>query len=255
MLWAMAEHFQKTLRTWIGQRLACGDVGLAEVREHVAESYRLPLEIYYRATSWCRERGTARGGQIDPDWSPVEVVHDYLADRLGRDEFMEQWEASGLSLRRWLINGLLFYLKERHRALHRGGRGRGGGGGRGRGGGEAAGSGSGWSAIPVHEDPGRDADRLMVGGLVRRAVKQTLAKLDAAGHGRHGRAFVAFYFEQKNVEQTADELGVSPGQVKGMLRLARGRFKASFTELLTRDGVPESRHDEELRAMLEVIHG
>ena len=236
----MAEHFQQTMRTWIGQRLAHGEAGLADVRQHVAETYRLPLEIYYAATSWCRERGSSAAGGEDPDWSPSEVVHDYLADRLGRPDYLQQWAESGLSLRRWLINGLLFYLKERHRQLAGPARGRGA---------------AGLSGLEISDDPGRRADRLMVGGLVRRAVKQTLAKLEEAGQAAHGRAFVAFHFEQASIEAIARELAKSPGQVKGMLRLARTRFRAVFVELLTHDGVPAERHDAELRAMLEVIQG
>ena len=238
----MAEHFQQTLRTWIGQRLTHGEAGLADVREHVAETYRLPLEVYYAATSWCRERAGA-GGVANPDWSPTEVVHDYLADRLGRPDFMQRWSESGLPLRRWLINGLLFYLKERNRQLS----------------GTTPGPGrdgaAGLSGLEVREDPGRSADRLMVGGLVRRAVKQTLARLEEDGQAAHGRAFVAFHFEQASVDTIAAELDRSPGQVKGMLRLARSRFKSVFVQLLTHDGVPPTRHDAELRAMLEVIQG
>jgi DNA-directed RNA polymerase specialized sigma24 family protein len=127
-------------------------------------------------------------------------------------------------------------LKERHRQLS-----------------PRDGSASGLSRVPVDEDPGHAADRLMIGGLVRRAVQEVVERLEAAGQAPHGRAFVRYYLEEKDVAAIADELGKSAGQVKGMLRLARGRFKACFTDLLTRDGVPETRHEQELHAMFEVL--
>lgn len=225
----MADHFEPTLRTWIGDQLDRGEVGLREVRRHVAETYRLPLMIYYQGTGWHRE--AAGGG----DWRPEDVIHDFLADRLGGDAFLQGWVESGLSLRRWLMNALHFYLKERWRAVK-----------------PSAGA-AGLSWVEVDDDPGQEADRLMVAGMVQRAVKQTLQTLDEGGQAVHGRAFVAFYFEQQDVATVATTLGVTPGQVKGMLRLARGRFKASFYDLLARDGVPEHRWAQEVQAIMEVI--
>ena len=233
---AVAEHFQETQRSWLGEQLDAGEAGREAVFRHVAETYQAPLEIYYRSTSWFREAGR------NPDWSAENVIHDYLTDRLCREGFMPGWNQSGLSLRRWLINGLHFFLKEHFRAVRPGGR--------------AAGNiGGGLSGVEVPDNAGDEADRLMIAGLVRRAVRVTEQRFEADGRGPHAEAFVRYYFEQAAVGEIAERLGGTAGQVKGMLRLGRSRFRAAFMELLGREGVDAERQPRELAAILEVLDG
>lgn len=226
----MAEHFQPTQRTWINHQLDLGDRGLFEVRTHIAETYQLPLEVYFSATTWARER------RSDPDWSPQNVVHDFLADRLSRDDYLRKWLGSGHQMRRWLINGLHLFLNEHFRKTRRIG-----------GGDEVL------ETVPVNQDAGIDADRVMVCGLVRSAIKIVVTQLESADQDDHARAFVLAYLEQRPVAEIAEALGRTPGQIKGMLRLARSRFKSAFCTLLERDGITPDRLDDEIQAIMEVI--
>lgn len=227
----MVEHFNPTQRTWINEQLDLGDRGLFEVRTHIAQTYHTPLELYFSATSWARER------RHDPDWSPDTVVHEFLADRLSRDDYLRKWIESGLRMRRWLINGLHLYLNEHYRKTRRIG-----------GGDEAL------DAVPVQAEPGLDADRVMVCGMVRQSIKQVVTGFESAGQDAHAKAFVMAYLEQAGVSTIAEALDMTAGQIKGMLRLARTRFKAAFLELLERDGIPPGRLEEEIQAIMEVVN-
>lgn len=226
----MREHFEPTQKTWIGERLRGGESGLRDVRRHVAETYSLPLQVYYRSTSWFRESAN------NPDWVPENVVHDFLADRLGRDNFLHQWLDSGLRLRKWLINGLHFFLHEYFRAVQPVGHGE-----------------AGVSRLGIEQEPGGEADRLMVYGLVHQAIRGIAQAFNDAGQAQHAEVFVAFYFQQQPVATIAETMRLTPGQVKGMLRLGRIRFKARFLELLEHDGVTATQRDEEIQTILQII--
>ena len=84
------DAFPQTLRTWIGARLVDGHAGRADVNRHLMTVYLRPLKIYFMGTSerWLGE--------------PDDVVSGFFADRLARENFLDDWIASGVSLRRWL---------------------------------------------------------------------------------------------------------------------------------------------------------
>jgi hypothetical protein len=75
--------------------------------------YAAPLAVFVRGSS------LARLGE------PAEIVNGFLASRLSDARFLEAWAASGMRLRRWLMNGILFYgqglARDRARAEARGG--------------------------------------------------------------------------------------------------------------------------------------
>ena len=79
--------------------------------------YADPLTVFVRGSS------LARLGE------PEEIVNGYFATRLSDEaaivEFLTKWVASGMRLRRWLMNGILFYgqglARDRARAQDRGG--------------------------------------------------------------------------------------------------------------------------------------
>src|SRR5882672_12709738 len=94
--------FPRTLGTWIGRKLQEGKAGRAEVNRHLMSVYAWPLQVYFRGSSdrWLGE--------------PEDIVQGFFADRLDREEFLPGCQESGLRLRRWLMNGFCFYLKELH---------------------------------------------------------------------------------------------------------------------------------------------
>lgn len=228
----MAEHFQPTERSWIHRQVELGERGLVEVHEHIAETYQLPLQIYYSATSWARERGA------DPDWSAETVVHEFLADRLTKPGYIEKWTTSGLRLRRWLINGLHLFLKEHFRATRR-----------------IGGNDEEMQDLAIQDEPGVEADRVMIYGLVRQAIKNVVDAFESSGQPAHAVAFVRVYLDQVSVADVAEEINHTTGQIKGMLRVARSRFKKAFEEVLLRDGITAEQVEQEIEAMMEIIEG
>lgn len=107
---AGVDQFPSTHGTWILSRLDAmrggGDAAesaLAELNGHVMRRYAGPLAEYVRASS------------LRSSEEPEELVNAFFASRLSRDTYLTQWHASGLPLRRWLVNGMLLHARERAR--------------------------------------------------------------------------------------------------------------------------------------------
>lgn len=105
------DEFPSTHGTWILSRLdemrGGGDeagAALAELNGHVMRRYAQPLAAYARASS------------LRSVEEPDELVNAFFASRLSRDGYLAQWHASGLPLRRWLVNGMLLHARERARS-------------------------------------------------------------------------------------------------------------------------------------------
>ncbi len=67
------------------------------------ETYTEPLSNYVAGSSF-RSLST-----------PKDLVSGFFASRLAQTAYFEKWIDSGLPLRRWLINGFLFFLQEEAR--------------------------------------------------------------------------------------------------------------------------------------------
>ena len=72
-----------------------GDTRRARFAESIMARYAQPLEIY------------ARGSSLREIAEPAELVHGFFAHALADHAFLERFLASGMRLRRWLMNGLL----------------------------------------------------------------------------------------------------------------------------------------------------
>lgn len=108
---AGVDEFPSTHGTWIVSRLDAlrgGGLGardaLAQLNDHVMRRYAGPLAEYVRASS------------LRSSEEPDEIVNSFFASRLPRDGYLSRWHASGLPLRRWLVNGLLLHARERARS-------------------------------------------------------------------------------------------------------------------------------------------
>ena len=97
------DQFPSTHATQIIELLASGAAGQSKVRSDVMARYHAALTIY--------ARGSSLAHVMDAD----ELVNTFFATRLSREDFFEHWRASGLRLRKWLINGLHFCAREQHR--------------------------------------------------------------------------------------------------------------------------------------------
>jgi len=100
--------FPNTAGTWIARQARLGAVGREAINRHVMMVYAEPLRVYCRGCSY-RTLGDAD-----------DLVHGFLASRLPRPDFFDAWMQSGLRMRRWLMNALLFYLREEARRQRRG---------------------------------------------------------------------------------------------------------------------------------------
>jgi len=107
---AGVDEFPSTHGTWILSRLDVlregGDAAgaaLAELNGHVMRRYARPLAEYVRVSS-------LRSAE-----EPDDLVNSFFASRLSREAYLAQWHASGLPLRRWLVNGMLLHARERAR--------------------------------------------------------------------------------------------------------------------------------------------
>jgi len=95
--------FPTTQATWIDEQIKGGDAGIARANEHLMPRYATPLRAYVL--------GSSLRTLDDAD----ALVNGFFATRLALREYLEHWRASGLPLRRWLVNGLLLPGRERIR--------------------------------------------------------------------------------------------------------------------------------------------
>lgn len=103
------QHFPDTERTFVLDQLeaGCG----RDLASYVMRVYYEPLCIYSRATSY-RDLGEAE-----------EIVAGFFASRLSDPTWLDRWRAEScrrpMPLRRWLLNGLCFYMREEARRRRR----------------------------------------------------------------------------------------------------------------------------------------
>ena len=111
--------FPTTQATWCETLLDARVAGatraraLEDMRVALMARYAGPLAVF------------VRGSSLSKFGEPAEIVNGFFASRLSDARFLEAWAASGMRLRRWLMNGILFYgqglARDRARAAARGG--------------------------------------------------------------------------------------------------------------------------------------
>jgi hypothetical protein len=223
--------FPSTLNTWIGERLREGDRGRPELNRYVMQVYAEPLRVYFLGA---RDRSLGE---------PEEVVEGFFADRLGREGYFREWEASGMRLRRWLMNGFGFYMKELRREKRKDGRSR-----------EID-----ETNEPQSEDSAKqveaEMDRAFAASVVREALRQARDACRDKGLSRHWDVFYKRYYEGLSYADFVKEYGIDADRASEMARTAAGRFRAALREVLASDGARESEIDEEIRGLLEASCG
>ncbi|MCA8960400.1 MAG: hypothetical protein KDC38_07800 [Planctomycetes bacterium] len=222
------QHFPATA-TWIHRRLAEGEAGLRAIREHVMAVYFEPLQIYFRGHS-----GRWKG---DAD----EMVSAFFADRMDRPDFFEKWSKSGLPLHRWLIGGLLLFIKEnwkREKRHHR------------------------MEALPERfevaaaaEEIGGDLDRLRIVAIGRELMRRTEEVCREAGLGLHWEVFARHEIDGlPYTDFSEEEFGVSPERAAVLARSPRRRLDGLLREILERDGVDPYHVGAEIETMKELVN-
>lgn len=220
--------FPRTHNTWIGRKLLEGVAGRNELNRHVMEVYADPLRVYFLGTP---DRRHAEA---------EEVVEGFFADRLARGDFFDDWKMSGLRLRRWLMNGLGFYLKELRRARKRGNRS------------QALDEERDAPLEDSSKDVEREMDRAFAIAIVRQALGESRRACAAKGLERHWEVFYRHYYQGQGYGEFAPEFGVEAAKASDMARTAAGRFRDAMRDLLASDGALESEIDQEIEMLLEI---
>ena len=106
------DAFPSTNAEWLHQELDAGEERRRALRTVVMARYFEPLRIYVKGSSY-RHLGES-----------AELVSAFFVSRFARDDYLDAWRESRMTLRRWLINGLILSMREevrrRRRAAKRG---------------------------------------------------------------------------------------------------------------------------------------
>lgn len=218
-----AAEFPSTRSGWIGARLALGEEGRLEVVRHVMASYALPLERYLRGSSY-RQLG-----------DPKELVQGFLADKVTREDFFQRWAESEAPLRRWLMNGFLFYLRESARRQQRGP-----------------------SPLEVdptdgREDSHRQFEREWGNALITRALERARQSCERRGQSLHWELLVRHHLHGIPYATLIAEHGISAKEAATMVRTASAKLRKAIFDQFDKDGVEESQIDAEIIRLMEAL--
>ncbi len=217
--------FPKTMGTWIDRRLKEGAVGRELVNSHIMSVYAHPLKIYYLGSSF-RTLGEAD-----------DMVDGFFASRLQKQGYFDQWQESGLRLRRWLINGFIFHLKEEIRRRKRN---------------DGSSLEEGMD-VPDTVDPGQAFERAWALSMVQDAWREAAASCEEQGLDDHWQLFIRHHVDGLPYRRIVDEFDVTPSQAAVMVRTATGRFKDAIRLRIILDGVHEDDVDGELQRLMEIM--
>ncbi len=223
------EAFPQTLNpTWWDARLNVGDeASLTEARNHIMLVYSDPLKAYFTGSSF-REMGDAD-----------EIVHGFFADRLSRPDYLRQWRASGKRLRRWLMNGLCFYLREciRDENLR-----------------DATGTHALVELASADPTESRAMDVAFLQSVVQHALASSRADCAARNLQEHWEYFHAYHLLGRSCDDLAAEHGVDHDRMWVMIRTGQRRFAKALRDHLAEDGVRADQIDDEIRDLLELAN-
>ena len=223
------EIFPTTHATWLAQTMH-GDPRAA--REHVLARYAAPLVVYARASS-LRLLG-----------EPDELVHEFLAARLGDASYLERWKASGLPLRRWLASGLIAHARDRARTEAR----------RHRAGGSVDPAALDRLAADAGEQPALLAlERAWAMRVMLEAQDAVRVELDSEGRGAWWDLFRMHSVQGIAYEQACAATGIAPGSASHVNRVVARRLRDALAAILARDGVPSDDIERELALMQDLL--
>lgn len=222
------DSFPATQRGWLVAQLAQGAQGLARINAYIMETYAEPLGNYVAGSSF-RSLGT-----------PKDLVSGFFASRLAQPAYFDRWIESNLPLRRWLINGFLFFLQEelrRHKS-------------------ERADS----LASTAIDEPRSNAetaveefDRIWAASMVRSAANTARERCVQEGFEKHWSMFERHFVHGVSYADLAVEFEVTGGQSASMVRTASIRFRQAVVDLLLKDGATEEELDDEIARLMRAL--
>jgi DNA-directed RNA polymerase specialized sigma24 family protein len=228
--------FPSTHATWITVQLdavdrgdhASADRALRELRDHVMRRYYEPLSAYLSAT-----------GYRDVD-APSALVAGYFVERFADAASLAKWRESGLPLRRWLMNGLLLWVRaELRRRRTQAGR---------------------ESALPAEimgESPTAEAafDREWARSIVSEACELVALELETEGASGRWSLFRRHVFDGQSYEEIALQHACDVRTVRNACRVVRSRLDSSIRRLLRDEGIRGDALDDELARIQSLFRG
>lgn len=248
--WAVpVDHFPSTHATWLDAQLTLADDGdgasaVAQdarraLRQHVMARYHQPLRAYVKGSS-LRELGEAD-----------DLVAGFFADRVGSPSFLSEWRASGMPLRRWLMNGIGYYgrgvLRDRMRDRLR-----------------QADAGvrdpsattidaSPLDLIPDNREAEQDFDEAWALEILNAAHERVHADLDAAGRLDEYEVFRRHVIDGVEYAVIGADLGLTRQQCANCVRRVSDRVREALRDVLRAEGIPGSELDGELSRIRRLL--
>jgi DNA-directed RNA polymerase specialized sigma24 family protein len=217
-----SDVFAPTMRTWILDRDEAGKSGRDELNRYIMEVYAPALKVYYLGTSYRSY------------WDADDAVSGFFVEYLGRAEYFREWQKSGMRLRRWLMNGMCWYLKSRWKAEI------------GRNKGAVMPDDSG--LMPAGEDDTQRGE--FVRAFVRAARELARQECDRRGLARQWEAFTLYYVRGLSRRLIGEQLGENDERVWVMVLTGKRHFVKAAREVLLRDGVREEDIDLDIGDLL-----
>lgn len=224
----MTDRFPTTQMTAIVEGLRAGDEALASLAARVIERYAQPLEAY------------AQGSSLREIGEPRELVHGFLVARFGTPAscraYLEAWNASGLTLRRWMMNGLLLHVRGLVRDAQRS---------------REKPLDATLRAVESPEpDPAEAFERAWANAILAEACAQVEQTLVAEGRDRAWRVFRRHVLDGRSYRDLEGEFALSRQQMADLVRGVVARLRTRIRDLLDEEGrFGDDAVDEIVRAL------
>jgi RNA polymerase sigma factor (sigma-70 family) len=222
-------HFPSTDRPSILGRLNQGPAGEAEVASLVMGAYLKPLTRYARSLK-----------NIEPA-DAEDLVHEFLTVRIRRPGYFKNWERSGRPLRRWLMNGFLFLMRDQRRTQANRRRI------------EEQLAREPGADVEVDDDAFTQFERLWTVNLIRQAIDETSKSCSENGLMEHWEIFRRHHIDGLPFRHIAQQREESPRRVARMSRTVVEKMRRAIQRLLERDGVDSESIGDEIQRLLELI--
>ena len=229
----MEDVFPSTHDSWLCQMLDGPPEQVERAAVALMARYRDPLRVYFEGSSFGRlgVQGLIDFGDAE------ELVHGFLANRLARADFLAAWRRSGMRLRRFVMNGFLFYLREQARAARRR---------------RLREQRAEPADEGLSEDATTDFERTWALSVVREASEMAAASLESRGRGMHWRLFVRHFVDGVPYGDLVEPFGLTPSQAASAARDVAFELRRCMRVVLSRDGITESDLGPEL-ALIEQL--
>ncbi len=224
----MDDLFPSTHDSWLCEMLAGPPEQVERAAVSLTARYREPLRLYFEGSSFRR-----LGAQGLIDFGDGEdLVHGFLATRVARAEFLAAWRRSGIRLRRFVINGFIFYLREQARAARRRRK--------------REQTIADEANDVLEDDSTTEFDRAWALSVIREASSLVATDLEARGRAKHWELFTRHFVDGFAYGDLVGAFGLTPSQAASAARDVAFELRRAIRLVLSRDGITEADFGVEL---------